>query len=172
MVNGVVTFLNFLDPNSSTRQSSGQSLAKVVQMVYTYVVGSQKPTAVNHSLVCNFTSPSDQNLILARSNHLEIHTLKESELVGVLDVSLFGNVLSIAVYRHSTLNVDVLFVLTDKRHFCVLGYDADNRKIITRAVGSVKERVGKELECGQRGFIDPDSRMIGMLLYEGLIKVS
>ena len=140
-------------------------------MVYTYVASSQKPTAVNHSLVCNFVSPDEKNLILVRSNHIEIHTLKESELAGLLDVSLYGNVLSIAAYRHSTLNVDVLFVLTDKRHFCVLGYDADNRKIITRAVGSIKERVGKELECGQRGIIDPDNRMIGMLVYEGLLKV-
>ena len=140
-------------------------------MAYSYVVGSQKSTAISHSLLCNFTSPTDCNLVLAKGNYLEIHTLRESELIGVIDAPLFGNILAMDTYRHSTLNVDVLFILTDKRHFCVLGFDAENRKIITRAVGNVKDRVGKELECGQRGFIDPDNRMIGMLLYEGLIKV-
>ena len=43
---------------------------------------------------------------------------------------------------------------------------------MTRSTGDVKDRVGKELEYGQRACIDPDNRMIGMLLYEGLIKVS
>ncbi len=140
-------------------------------MVYSYVVTSQKSTAVNLSIVCHFISENDSNLIIAKGHHLEVHTLREDGLIAELDVAMYGNIISMEAYRPHALLQDVLFILTDKKHFCVLGYDALNKKVITRAVGSVKDRVGRESQSGQRGFIDPDNRMIGMLLYENCIKV-
>ena len=141
-------------------------------MSYSYVVNSQKPTAVQHAVVCSFTSPDDTNLIIAKGNHLEIQTLKEDGLDPILDVALFGKITALDFYRPANTKQDILFVLTEKKHFSVIGYDAINKKFITRAIGNVKDRVGRDIESGQRGFIDPENKMIAMLLYDGLLKVS
>lgn len=141
-------------------------------MSYSYVVNSQKPTAVHHTVVCSFTSPLDTNLIIAKGNHLEIQTLKEDGLAPVLDVALFGRITALDFYRPANSTQDVIFILTEKKNFSVIGYDTINKKLITRAIGNVKDRVGRDIETGQRGFIDPDHRMIAMLLYDGLLKVT
>jgi DNA damage-binding protein 1 len=141
-------------------------------MSYSYVVNSQKPTAVHHAVVCSFTSPLDTNLIIAKGNHLEIQTLKEDGLAPVLDVALFGRITALDFYRPANSTQDVIFILTEKKNFSVIGYDTINKKLITRAIGNVKDRVGRDIETGQRGFIDPDHRMIAMLLYDGLLKVT
>ena len=140
-------------------------------MSYSYVVTSQKPTAVHASCVCHFTSASDRNLVIAKGNHLEIHTVRENGLVSEFDVPLFGKITALDFYRPAGAALDVIFVLTEKKHFTVLGYDAANRKLMPRTTGNLKDRVGRDIESGQRGFVDPDQRVIATLLYEGLLKV-
>lgn len=45
-------------------------------------------------------------------------------------------------------------------------------ELVTRASGDVKDRVGRPVENGQIGIVDPWCRMIGLHLYDGLFKVS
>jgi hypothetical protein len=40
-----------------------------------------------------------------------------------------------------------------------------------KAVGNVKEQGVREIEIGRSVFVDPDNKVIGMLLYDGHIKV-
>lgn len=140
-------------------------------MSYSYIVNSQKPTAVNHTVVCNFTSPLDTNLIIAKGNHLEIQTLKEDGLAPILDVALFGKITALDFYRPANCSQDVIFVLVEKKQFSVIGYDTEKKALVTRANGNLKDRIGRESGSGYRGFIDPDNRMIAMFLYDGLLKV-
>jgi len=139
--------------------------------MYSYVATSVKPTAVHHALVCQFTSSNDKNLIIGRGNHIEVHTFKENGLQQEQDISLFGRISSMACYRPAGLDQDVLFVLTERKTFCILGYDNVNRKFITRASGNLKDRVGRELEYGYRTTVDPDGRMIGISIYQGTFKI-
>ena len=141
-------------------------------MSYSYIVNSQKPTAVHHTIICNFTSPTEKNLIIARGNHLEIQIFREGGLAPVLDVGLFGKITALDFYRPANTSQDVIFILTEKKHFSVMGFDSVNKKLVSRATGNVKDRVGRDIETGQKGLIDPNHSMIAMLLYEGLLKVS
>ena len=43
---------------------------------------------------------------------------------------------------------------------------------MTRANGDASDRVGRPVEVGQRGIVDPQCRLIGLHLYDGLFKVS
>jgi hypothetical protein len=140
-------------------------------MSYSYVVTSQKPTSVNFSVVCNFSSNDSKNLILAKGNALLIYTVHEDSLELLLETPMFGKIKCLDFYRPSNCETDVLFVLTERKSFCVLGYDAANNQLVTRAVGNVRDRAGRDVEIGQRGIIDPEYRMIGMMLYEGQFKV-
>lgn len=42
----------------------------------------------------------------------------------------------------------------------------------TRASGDLADRTGRPVEHGQIGIIDPDCRVIGVQMYDGLLKVS
>ena len=42
---------------------------------------------------------------------------------------------------------------------------------MTCAAGNVEDRVGRPCEEGQLGMIDPQARLIGLHLYDGLFKV-
>ena len=142
----------------------------LVKMSFSYVVTSQKSTAVHSSCFCSFTSPTDRNLVIAKGNHLEIYTLREDSIAFENDLPLYGKITALDFYRNKDTFQDEIFVLTEKKHFCVLYCDA-MRKVVTRTTGNLKDRVGRDTEHGQRGFVDPDRRMIATLLYEGLLKV-
>jgi hypothetical protein len=140
-------------------------------MSYLYAVTAQKSTAVNFSLVCYFTSPNEKNLILAKGNHLEVYSLKENGLTLITDVSLFGTVRCLDFYRPYGTTQDVLFVLTERKKIAILSYDAVMKKIITKSMGNVKDRIGRDAEMGQRAFLDSEGKLIGLILYDGLLKV-
>jgi DNA damage-binding protein 1 len=66
---------------------------------------------------------------------------------------------------------DFLFVATERYKFCVLQWDYESSELITRAMGDVSDRIGRPTDNGQIGIIDPDCRVIGLHLYDGLFKV-
>lgn len=140
-------------------------------MAYLYIATSQKPTSVTASVECNFTGPFDQNLIVARGNNLEIQTLRADGLFLEKSISLFGRVACIESYRLNGASQDLLFILTQKKHYCVLGWDSASSSPIVRIAGNLKDRFGKDCEMGYRVFIDPDNRMIGILIHEGQLKI-
>jgi DNA damage-binding protein 1 len=141
--------------------------------MYSYVVTSQKPTSVQHALQCNFTGPNDKNLILGKGNYLEVKTFNSetAELTVELEVPLNGAIASLNCFRPTSSNQDVLFILTEHKHICVIGYDSSTKKLVTRATGNCKDRIGRELECGVTAIVDPENRYICMMLYEGLMKM-
>ena len=141
-------------------------------MSYLYSVTSQKATSVQFSITCHFTSPTDRNLILGKGSHLEIYVLDEQNgLVLVEEVPLFGRIKYLDVLHPYLSSTDSLFILTERKRFAVLSYDSENKKVITKSIGNAKDRIGRDAEMGQRGFMDPDGKMIGMMLNDGLIKV-
>lgn len=140
-------------------------------MSYLYVVNSHKPTAVHHSANCAFTGPDDKNLLLAKCNQLEFHVLREDGLKLLHTLPIFGRIVGLEPFRSAGATTDSVFVLTDRKKFCVLSYDMETHKIVTRSVGNVKERKGRDAEMGQRAFMDPDHRVVGLQLYDSSIKV-
>ncbi|XP_055085822.1 DNA damage-binding protein 1 [Periophthalmus magnuspinnatus] len=68
---------------------------------------------------------------------------------------------------------DLLFILTSKYNACILEYkqNGESIDIITRAHGNVQDRIGRPSETGIIGIVDPECRMIGLRLYDGLFKV-
>lgn len=49
--------------------------------------------------------------------------------------------------------------------------DGENLEIITKAHGNVADRIGKQSETGIIAVIDPEARVIGLRLYDGLFKI-
>jgi DNA damage-binding protein 1 len=140
-------------------------------MAYNYVVTSQRPTAISHAMVCSFTGPDAKNLIVSKGNRLEIHNITAEGISSVTEFVIYGTVASLDHYRLSNDRQDMIFVLTAKKYFCVLRYDAEHGKIVSRATGCVRDRIGRDSELGPSAFMDPENRMIAMSLYERHLKL-
>ncbi|KAJ4810268.1 DNA damage-binding protein 1 [Rhynchospora pubera] len=139
--------------------------------VWNYVVTGHKPTNVTHSCVGNFTAPNQLNLIIAKCTRIEIHLLTPHGLQPMLDVPIYGRIATLELFRPHNEAQDFLFIATQRYKFCVLQWDAESSDLITRAMGDVSDRIGRPTDNGQIGIIDPDCRLIGLHLYDGLFKV-
>ncbi len=66
--------------------------------VFNYVVTAHKPTAVSYSCVGRFTHFERQNLVVARSNRIEIYLLTEEGLEPVLETAVYGRIAMLKLY--------------------------------------------------------------------------
>ncbi len=68
---------------------------------------------------------------------------------------------------------DSLFILTARYNAMILecSGEGENMEIITRTQGNVADKIGKPSETGIIAIIDPDCRVIGLRLYDGLLKI-
>uniref|UniRef100_A0A8C1IF72 DNA damage-binding protein 1 n=1 Tax=Cyprinus carpio TaxID=7962 RepID=A0A8C1IF72_CYPCA len=142
-------------------------------MSYNYVVTAQKPTAVNACVTGHFTSSEDLNLLIAKNTRLEIYAVTAEGLRPVRELGMYGKIAVMELFRPKGESKDLLFILTAKYNACILEYkqNGDSIDIITRAHGNVQDRIGRPSETGVIGIVDPECRMIGLRLYDGLFKV-
>ncbi|XP_031425552.1 DNA damage-binding protein 1 [Clupea harengus] len=142
-------------------------------MSYNYVVTAQKPTAVNACITGHFTSSEDLNLLIAKNTRLEIYVVTAEGLRPVKEVGMYGKIAVMELFRPKGESKDLLFILTAKYNACILEYkqNGESIDIITRAHGNVQDRIGRPSETGIIGIVDPECRMIGLRLYDGLFKV-
>ncbi|KAM4744685.1 LOW QUALITY PROTEIN: DNA damage-binding protein 1 [Anableps anableps] len=142
-------------------------------MSYNYVVTAQKPTAVNACITGHFTSAEDINLLIAKNTRLEIYVVTAEGLRPVKKLAMYGKIAVMELFRPKGESKDLLFILTSKYNACILEYkqNGESIDIITRAHGNVQDRIGRPSETGIIGIVDPECRMIGLRLYDGLFKV-
>ncbi|CAA0805711.1 DNA damage-binding protein 1a [Striga hermonthica] len=140
--------------------------------LWNYVATAHKPTRVTHTCVGNFTAPDELNLIVVKCTRVEINSLMPSHrLHPILDVPIYGRIAALQFFRPHGETRDLLFMATEKYEFCVLQWDAEKAEFITRARGNVSNAIGRPTDNGQIGIVDPDCRLIGLHLYDGLFTV-
>lgn len=121
----------------------------------------------------NFTSPTDLNLIIAKTTRFEIYLVTPEGLRPVKEVNVYGRITIMKLYRPKGENQDRLFILTFRNQICILECvkDGDNFEIITKTHGDVADSVNRPSETGSIGIIDPECRIIGLRIYDGLFKI-
>ena len=80
------------------------------------------------------------------------------------------------LFRPAGAEKDRLFIVTRRHNAMILevesnGEGTNNFDIVTRAYGDVRDKIGKKSETGTLAVIDPESRVIGLRLYDSLFKV-
>uniref|UniRef100_A0A914W414 DNA damage-binding protein 1 n=1 Tax=Plectus sambesii TaxID=2011161 RepID=A0A914W414_9BILA len=139
-------------------------------MALNYVVSAQKPTIVTGAVVGNFTAPNDLNLVIAKTNRLEILLVTAEGLKPTQEVPIFGRIAAIKFFRPRGENTDSLLILTAKYHLAVLSW-SESGEIVTRAHGNLADRIGRQSETGIIAIVDEPSGLIALRLYDGLLKV-
>uniref|UniRef100_A0A0B7AQY1 DNA damage-binding protein 1 n=1 Tax=Arion vulgaris TaxID=1028688 RepID=A0A0B7AQY1_9EUPU len=142
-------------------------------MAFNYVVTAHKPTSVTNGVTGNFTSPTDLNLIIAKNTRVEIYVVTPEGLRPIKEIMIYGRIAVIELFRPPGETKDLMFLLTHRYNAMILEcqVDGENIEIITRAHGNVQDRIGRLSETGIIGIIDPQCRVIGLRLYDGLFKI-
>ena len=137
-----------------------------------YVVTALKPTVVLGSVTGNFTGPNDLNLILNKSNTLEIYLVTPSGLQLMESLPIYGHVVAMELFKPAAQDQQYLFFLTRKLCFSVVRYNIVTETFETMAYGDARELAGRIAEGGPLGLVDPLCRMIGMHLHNGALRVA
>lgn len=142
-------------------------------MANCYVVTAHKPTTVSNSVAGNFTSPLEKNLILSKNNKLEIYLVTKDGVKPLKEINIYGQVAVMKLFRPPNADKDSLFLLTNRYNAMILQCvgSGENLSIVTKASGNVCDRIGRPSENGILAVIDPEARVIGLRLYDGLFKV-
>ncbi|XP_026318053.1 DNA damage-binding protein 1 [Hyposmocoma kahamanoa] len=143
-------------------------------MAYHYVVTAQKPTAVTACVTGNLTSPTDLNLLVAKVSRLEMYLVTPEGLRPMKEVGLYGRVAKMKLFRPPYEKKDLVFILTARYNAMILEWRTganSELEVVTRAHGNVSDRIGKPSENGILAVIDPQARVIGLRLYDGLLKI-
>ncbi|XP_047994134.1 DNA damage-binding protein 1 [Leguminivora glycinivorella] len=143
-------------------------------MAYHYIVTAQKPTAVTSCITGNFTSPTDLNLLVAKVNRLEMYLVTPEGLRPMKEVGLYGRVAKMKLFRPPHETKDLVFILTVRYNAMILEWRTGpngDLEVVTRAHGNVSDSIGKPSENGILAVIDPQARVIGLRLYDGLFKI-
>ncbi|XP_013147692.1 PREDICTED: DNA damage-binding protein 1 [Papilio polytes] len=143
-------------------------------MAYHYVVTAQKATAVTACITGNFTSPTDLNLLVAKVSRLEMYLVTPEGLRPMKEVGLYGKVAKMKLFRPPYEKKDLVFILTARYNAMILEWRTGpngDLEVVTRAHGNVADRIGKPSENGILVVIDPQARVIGLRLYDGLFKI-
>lgn len=133
------------------------------------------PTAVEHSITCNFISEHEEHLIVAGANRLRIYFVcsnkAKSHLEQIFDCSLYGNVESIAsISIPQKLNkLDYLLLAFSDAKLSVLEWDIWHNDIRTVSLHQFEE---EDLKDSFRNLlfrpdirVDPQNRCAIMLFY-------
>nr|CAG4638924.1 EOG090X00HD [Daphnia magna] len=131
---------------------------------------------IRRQTVCetrNFTSSNDLNLIVAKNYRLEIYLVTPEGLRPLKEVGIYGKIAVMKLYKSGNDKKDSLFILTARYNAMILecSGEGENMEIITRTQGNVADKIGKPSETGIIAIIDPDCRVIGLRLYDGLLKI-
>ncbi|KPJ17707.1 DNA damage-binding protein 1 [Papilio machaon] len=124
--------------------------------------------------VSNFTSPTDLNLLVAKVSRLEMYLVTPEGLRPMKEVGLYGKVAKMKLFRPPYEKKDLVFILTARYNAMILEWRTGpngDLEVVTRAHGNVADRIGKPSENGILAVIDPQARVIGLRLYDGLFKI-
>ena len=142
-------------------------------MAYQYFVTAHKPTAVNACATGHFTAPNHLNLIVAKNSRIEIFLVGPEGLRPMKEIGIYGKISVMRLFRPANEAKDLLFIVTSKYNAMILECQGDDDKIdiYTKAHGNIADRIGKVSESGIIAVIDPEARVIGLRLYDGLLKI-
>lgn len=118
---------------------------------YSYVATSQRSTVVTQALVSHFTSLIDVNLILVKNNYLEIYLYKDEQIILLFSSPFYDRIKNIELFKINdykttstsssssnsaiTTSLDHIFMLTERKNYCILCYDHTIKNIKTKASG-------------------------------------
>ncbi|KAJ2481062.1 DNA damage-binding protein 1a [Coemansia sp. RSA 2131] len=140
-------------------------------MQYQYVVSAHKASSVLASVSGAFTLPEAMDLVLAKNNRIEVHTLTAAtgQLRQVGGWALNGKISTLHFFHPSDRLTGCILVTSEKFQFAVLSWDAAEQRVITESTGEFTEVTGRPTTETKIVAVDPLNRVIAVYAYQGIV---
>ncbi|ORZ39955.1 CPSF A subunit region-domain-containing protein [Catenaria anguillulae PL171] len=142
-----------------------------IQTFNPLLVTASPPSSVSHSAKGSLTHPRDTNLVVCKCSALDVFRLTPRGIVPVCSERLFARIALLHLFRPAGRSTDLLLLVSDKFQFAILAWDPAKNQLVTLHAGSLEERAGRKLDDQAFAFVDPRARLVGLVLYQGLLSV-
>ena len=115
--------------------------------MYNYISSIRKTSAIEQCIKCFFINEDIPNLLISKSNIIEVYNLSKEGLIFNKKIDIYGKIVLLLNYPSSedeNKNKDNIFILTELLDFCVLSYDKALNTIIALFNGTIKEDFGRK----------------------------
>ncbi|KAJ1792002.1 DNA damage-binding protein 1a, partial [Coemansia sp. RSA 1938] len=118
-----------------------------------------------------FTLPEATDLVLAKNNRIEVHTLTAAtgQLRQVGDWALNGKISTLHFFHPSDRLTGCILVTSEKFQFAVLSWDAEEQRVVTESTGEFTEVTGRPTTETKIVAVDPLNRVIAVYAYQGIV---
>ncbi|KAJ1936041.1 hypothetical protein EC988_008308, partial [Linderina pennispora] len=87
----------------------------------------------------------------------------------VTEQALYGRITSLHFFHPTGRLTGLVLVTSDKQQFAVLSWDAAAQTLVTESSGEIVERTGRPAIEACLVTVDPESRMLAMYWYQGIV---
>ncbi|KAF2217190.1 hypothetical protein CERZMDRAFT_32744 [Cercospora zeae-maydis SCOH1-5] len=142
-----------------------------------YLAPIHRPSSVRHAIKLSFTAPDSEDLILAKSNRLEIWSPNpqrpgDPTLVLQHTRAIYGKITMLQKLKPAASQTNHLFVGTDRYHYFTLSWDAEKKQLRSeKSMVDIAEKSARDSQTGDRAHIDPTARFMTLECYEGVVNV-
>ncbi|KAI8896806.1 CPSF A subunit region-domain-containing protein [Globomyces pollinis-pini] len=136
-----------------------------------YIVTAHKPDSVSQVLSCNFTAENDLNCIVCKWNCMYIYLFVGNQLKLIMTCPVNGRITNLMACKLNQRNTQSLLLTTEKNQLSILSWSSSSNCIVTDATGDISDIGCRPADCGQLVAIDWQSRLIGLHLTQGLLKI-
>ncbi|KAI9806164.1 MAG: hypothetical protein M1826_004677 [Phylliscum demangeonii] len=139
-----------------------------------YLATIHKPSSIRHALKlsCLNGDVSEDYLVVAKSNILEIYSWTGSGLVRQCSRSVYGRITILERFRPVSTKADHLLVGTDRSTYFTLSWHPQSQEVRTEGkYVDVTDRGARDTQMGEKGLACPDGRFIVLQHFEGILTV-
>lgn len=141
-----------------------------------YIVPIHRPSGVRHGLKLNFLSPTEEAVIIAKANRLDIYAQSPTDGLTLLhSKSVYGYITMLQRLPPpiaSTSKTEHLFIGTDRYQYFTCSWDAANKQLRTeQSYVDQADKVLRDSKEKDRCHIDPSGRYMTLELYDGTVTV-
>ncbi|KAL2267250.1 hypothetical protein VTJ83DRAFT_4527 [Remersonia thermophila] len=137
-----------------------------------YIAPIHRPSSVRHALRSRLLSDTEESLVLAKANRLEVWRLSDGVLSLALSKTINGTISMLQRLRPKDSTTDLLFVGTDRFQYFTLAWDPEKSQLKTlNPLNDAGERYMRESQSQDRALVDPSGRYLVMHLWEGVLTI-
>ncbi|KAH6581560.1 hypothetical protein BASA61_009017 [Batrachochytrium salamandrivorans] len=139
-----------------------------------YLLVNNDLLASAHHHTDNHSSRPDPSSVTASSesgSNPSTKTLARQSLRMVTDVPIYGRIASIHAFRPENRDTDLLVISTERCNVVVLSFDPMTQRLVPEATGHFNDPMARLADPGQLGLVDPQNRLIGLHISQGMFKV-
>lgn len=139
--------------------------------MFNYIGILHKSSAVTHAVSCNFLDGIDSklNLVLAKSNIIEIYNITKNGLESTPYLNIYGNIILLeSIPSHDNPNHDDIFILTEDLDYSIISSLGNQIAVIAK--GTIREDIGKKQDIVLSA-MDNKKEIIIISAYKNIFKI-